>query len=108
MDQFSAVADVLERVTAFVDQRAKAQSGLGRAVLDAQLPALKRELEGRTEQLAELEARLVSRFPEFDERGWAACSGDMAELSRGLVFLRKWQEELRAAGGKLFEALLGG
>lgn len=108
MDLFSPVAGLLERVSAFVKERRGARSGLGRAVLDSQVPGLKRELEEMTSRLAGLEDQLVSRFPEFDERGWSSCAAEMAEVSRGLVFLRKWQAEIREAQGKVFEALLGG
>jgi curved DNA-binding protein CbpA len=108
MDYFSPVATLLENVSTLIKKRREARSGLGRAVLDARVPEVKRELEEMAGHLSTLEAELVGRFPEFDERGWERCSEEMAEVSRGLVFLRKWQAELREAHGKIFEALLGG
>ena len=107
-DFFAPVASILEEVAIFVTERAKALSGLGKAVLDVKVPGLKRGLEELTAKLTELEDRLISRFREFDERGWRECLDEMAETARGLVFLRKWLGQLREANGKIFEALLGG
>lgn len=108
MDFFSPVASLLEDFGKFVGERKDALSGLGRAVLDLKLPALKKRLEEMTGQLESLEKTLVDRFPEFDRRGWEECADEMAEVFRGLVFLGKWRSELREANGKLFEVLLGG
>jgi hypothetical protein len=108
MDLFSPVAGVLEDVSGFASERAKALSGLGRAVIDARLPALKTRLEETVARVSELEDELVSRFAMFDRQGWENCLEEMAEVARGLAFLRKWQAQLREASGTLFEALLGG
>lgn len=108
MDFFSPVATSLEEVNGFVGERGRAQSGLGRAVLDSRVPALKEDVETLMGRLEELESNLVARFPDFDRRGWEASADEMAEVARGLTFLRKWQGELREANGKIFEALLGG
>ncbi|MEN8775389.1 MAG: DnaJ domain-containing protein [Akkermansiaceae bacterium] len=107
MDYFSPVASVLQDVDGFVADRSKALSGLGKAVLDARVPVLKVELERVIAQLSELESRMVSRFVDFDEKGWAQCSDEMSGVARGLVFVTKWTAQLREASGKLFEALLG-
>lgn len=108
MDLFTPVAGVLEEVSGFVSKRAKALSGLGRAVLDASLPVVKGRLEEVTGKVVGLEADLISRFARLDDSGWENCLAEMAEVSRGLAFLRKWQGQLREANGRLFEALLGG
>lgn len=108
MDFFTPVATILEKVSAFVNERGQARSGLGKAVLDVKVPGLKVELERVIADLTELENQLVGRFPGFDEQGWEDCLGEMAEVSRGLTFLGKWQAQLREASGKIFEALLGG
>lgn len=108
MDYFSPVAGVLEKVSAFTNERAKARSVLGKAVLDARVPALKGDLEKLIADLGELESSMVARFPEFDERGWGECGEEMMGVARGLVFVGKWMAQLREANGKLFEALLGG
>jgi hypothetical protein len=108
MDLFASVAGVLEEVSGFVSKRAKALSGLGRAVLDAGLPVVKGRLEQVTAEVAGREAELISRFARIDEWGWENCLAEMGEVSRGLAFLRKWLGQLREAHGRLFEALLGG
>lgn len=108
MDYFSAVAGILKRVDDFVNERGKALSGLGKAVLDVKIPGIKRELEGLVARLGDFESRMITRFGEFDQRGWNECFEEMSEVSRGLVFVRKWLGQLREANGKLFEALLGG
>jgi hypothetical protein len=108
MDLFSPVAAVLAEVEDFLVARRKAVSGLGKAVLDAGLPALKTRLEDQIQSVSTLEDRLISRFPEFDAIGWENCLAEMSEVARGLAFLRKWLGRLREANGKLFEALLGG
>jgi len=107
MDFFSPVATCLEKVNGFIEERGRAKSGLGRAVLDARVPNLKEEMESLLARLGELQSNLVARFPDFDRRGWEASVDEMAEVARGLTFLRKWQGELREANGKIFEALLG-
>ncbi|MEJ6580568.1 MAG: hypothetical protein QNL68_12305 [Akkermansiaceae bacterium] len=108
MDFFTPVAGVLQKVDEFVSERSGARSSLGKAVLDARLPSLKSEVESLIGGLGELEASLVARFWQFDEAGWEACLPSMAETARALAFVTKWQSQLRAATGKLFEALLGG
>ena len=106
MDVFSPVAGVLEEVSGFMIERAKALSCLGRAVIDARLPAIKVRLEQMVGRVSELEDKMSSRFPGFDDFGWENCLDEMAEIARGLTFLRKWQGQLREASGALFEVLL--
>lgn len=108
MDFFSPVAEALEEVGAFIAERGKAVSGLGKAVLDMRIPELKGRMEVLMEGLAELETEEVGKFAGFDERGWENCLGEIGEASRALTFLGKWQAQLREATGKIFEALLAG
>ena len=108
MDLFSPIAEALQKVEGFIDQRNRAKSALGRAVLDAGVPTMKRELEATLAKLELEESYLVSRFDEFDQRGWRESAEEMAEAARGLAFVEKWQGQIRAATGKLFQALLGG
>ncbi len=108
MDLFSPVAAVLEEVRSFVSERERARSVLGKAVLDAQVPVLKRKLEELTTAVGDLEERQRERFPEFDQRGWENCLAEMEEAYRALLFLGKWMGQLREATGKIFEALLAG
>jgi len=108
MDFFAPVAGLLQKVDGFVSARWASRSALGKAVLDARVPSLKTEVECLIGGLGELEASLVERFGQFDESGWEACLSSMAETARALAFVMKWQAQLRAATGKLFEALLGG
>ncbi len=108
MDLFSPVAEGLQAVEKFIADRAAARSELGKAVLDAQIPTLKQNLERLQERLGELGNQVAERFAQFDEAGWEASRESMAEAARALTFLGKWQGEIRAATGKLFEALLGG
>jgi curved DNA-binding protein CbpA len=108
MDLFGSVAEAMEAVEQFLKERAVARSGLGRAVLDAKIPALRKSLEDLIEKLGDLESGLIDWFPFFDEKGWDVCEAEMGEVARGLVFLEKWQAQIREATGKLFEALLGG
>ena len=108
MDCFSPVAEALQETNDFVSERAKAVSGLGKAVLDVRVPGLKSKLEGLLADLQVLEGQAKGRFVEFDERGWEESLEEMGEVSRTLRFLEKWQGQLREATGKIFEALLGG
>jgi len=108
MDFFSPVAGVLEKVDAFVAERERALSSLGKAILDAKVPELKASLERMIEQLGEVEEAEVLKFAEFDRRGWAECFGEMEESYRALLFVGKWLAQLRVATGKIFEALLAG
>lgn len=108
MDFFTPVAGVLQKVDGFVAERSASRSALGKAVLDARIPSLKTEVELLIGGLGALEASLVDRFKQFDESGWEGSLLSMAETVRALAFVTKWQAQLRAATGKLFEALLGG
>ncbi len=108
MDYFSPVAGILKKVDDFTNERRRALSGLGKAVLDIRIPGLKTELEGLIQKLGTLEATMIARFPEFDARGWEQSGEEMAEVFRGLIFVSKWLGQLREANGKIFEALLGG
>lgn len=108
MDYFSPVAGILKKIDDFADERRRALSGLGKAILDVRIPDLKGELEGLIEELGGLEASMISRFAEFDSRGWSECGDEMAVVFRGLIFVGKWLRQLREANGKIFEALLGG
>ena len=108
MDFFAPIAGVLQEVDEFVLQRSRARSGLGKAMLDAKIPSLKGRVEDLVARLGELEEKLVGRFEEFDRAGWDGSLDAMSETARALAFVTKWQAQLRAATGKLFEALLGG
>jgi len=107
MDFFGPMAEVMQSVDGLLAKRITAKSGLGRAMIDAQVPVLKKKVEELAEDLGKIEADLVGRFAEFDERGWSECQEEMGEVARGLTFLEKWQAQVRVATGKLFEALLG-
>lgn len=108
MDFFSPVAGILEKVEQFVLERRRLRSALGKAVLDARVPALKGEVETLIAGLAALEEALIGRFESFDSAGWENSGEGIAETARALIFVTKWQARLRASTGKLFEALLGG
>ncbi len=107
MDLFGPMADGLQAVDQFLGEREKARSGLGKALLDAKMPALKVELESLGNELTLLESDLVGRFSIFDQEGWESSRAEMEEVSRGLAFVTKWQAQTREATGKLFQALLG-
>jgi len=108
MDLFSPVAELIQEVDRFEMERGRSQSTLGRAVLDVKVPDLKKRLEEVMQKVTGEESALIEKFEEFDRVGWAECAGEMGEVARGLAFLEKWQGEIRAATGKLFQALLGG
>mgnify|MGYP003678794990 CR=1 FL=1 len=112
-------SDELDKVTRAASKAAHPDSGgesslfeevrkAGEAVLDARVPPLKAEVEALIAGLGELEASLVGRFKGFDDSGWESSLSSMAETARALAFVIKWRAQLRAATGKLFEALLGG
>ncbi|MGC6466360.1 MAG: hypothetical protein ACON38_06380 [Akkermansiaceae bacterium] len=108
MDFFSAVAGVLEKVNALIAARVAAKSQLGKAMVDAQVPALKKEVEELIHKLEEIEESIIGRFEQFDAVGWEASLGEMEASCRSLSFVVKWQGQLRGATGRLFEVLLGG
>lgn len=108
VDYFGRVAEVLETVDQFLNERAQARSALARALQDSKVPQLKVSLEAVQKDLGLLEESFLSEFENFDRIGWFESFEKMGELSRGLTFLEKWQGQIRVAMGKLFEALLGG
>ncbi|MDB4541687.1 hypothetical protein N9192_02205 [Akkermansiaceae bacterium] len=108
VDHFGGVAEALEAVERFLNERSRARSGLARALQDSKVPELKAGLELIQKDLALLEESFLSEFESFDHAGWCESAEKMGEVSRGLAFLEKWQGQIRAAMGNLFEALLGG
>lgn len=108
VDHFGGVAEALEAVDQFLNERSRARSGLARALQDSKVPQLKAGLESIQKDLALLEDSFLSEFESFDHAGWCESAEKMGEVSRGLAFLEKWQGQIRVAMGKLFEALLGG
>lgn len=108
MNFFGSIADILAEVDRFVSERAKALSALGKAMIDAKIPSLKKKLEALVAALLDLEDELVERFADFDELGWEEAIEEMLATARSLTFLGNWQGQLRAANGKIFEALLAG
>ena len=108
VDHFGEVAEALEAVDQFLNERSQARSGLARALQDTKVPQLKAGLEVVQKDLGVLEESFLSEFVGFDQAGWRESAEKMGEVSRGLAFLEKWQGQIRVAMGKLFEALLGG
>lgn len=106
MDYFSPVAGALEEVSAFLTEREGARSSLGKAMLDTKVPLLKGRLEELAASLEKLESAKITRFAEFDRRGWEECVAEMEEVYRALLFVARWLAQLREATGKIFEALL--
>lgn len=99
MENFGEVAGTLERVENFLSEREKARSHLTRALLDQGVPGLKRQVEETLELVLSLRANFEMRASEEDEEA-------LAEVYRGLVFLDKWEGQLKGASGRLFQALM--
>ncbi|MGJ8696552.1 MAG: J domain-containing protein [Verrucomicrobiaceae bacterium] len=108
MDRFSQVAGLIEKVDSFVEERGRAKSALARALLDAKIPVLQGALQEELAGIGLLEDQMTGRFGDFDRNGWENRAAEMAEVARGLVFLEKWEGQLKAQSGKLFQSLLGG
>ena len=89
MDVFSPVAGVLEKFR-FMIERAKALSCLGRAVIDARLPAIRVRLEQMVGRVSELEDKMASVLTLM--------------ILAGKTALMKW---LRLPVASLFEEVAG-
>lgn len=106
LDLFSPIASALEQVDRSLHERSMARSNLSRALIDAKIPELKISLDSLQEKIGKLEMTFTDKFGLFDSAGWQESQNEMDETSRGLAFLEKWQTQIRAAIGKLLEALL--
>ena len=72
-----------------------AQSLLAGSLAQREGIALLAEIEDMLQRISGERARLEGRFEEFDRRDPAECLPEVAEAAAVLVFLEKWEGQLR-------------
>ncbi len=100
MERFSAVADVVQRSQSLAKESDGCRSALAKALLEPQKHAIREEISAVQQQLSALLLHQVGRFS-------AVASGEIDDaeawqLVRDLLFLEKWQAQLREEFGKSF------
>jgi curved DNA-binding protein CbpA len=95
MGMFGAIGELLQRVDGLTENKAAARSALGRSLLERKGMELLAEVEGRMDAVRGVREELAGRFEEFASAGAQVCAGEAAEVARALVFLEKWEGQLR-------------
>jgi len=95
MGMFGAIGELLQRVDGLTENKAAARSALGRSLLEREGMELLAEVEGRMDAVRGVREELAGRFEEFASAGAQVCAGEAAEVARALVFLEKWEGQLR-------------
>jgi curved DNA-binding protein CbpA len=94
---FGQVGGLLQRAEEIRRRKAEARSVLGRSLVEREVMAVTEEIEGMREEVAAKAGGLEERFAEFQERGVEACAGEATLVAGALVFLEKWDGQLREA-----------
>jgi curved DNA-binding protein CbpA len=95
MAVFSGMGDLLMRVDGLAARKAEAQSALARSLLEREGMGLMDETEAMRDRVATMQEGAVGRFAGFEEAGAEACAREAAEVARTLLFLEKWDGQLR-------------
>jgi len=98
---FGRLGLLLQRAEEVSKRQSAARSALARSIGERQALALLSELEAAREETTATIERLGTRFAEFDERGVASCGEEASVVARSLLFLEKWEKQLRAAWSRM-------
>lgn len=91
MDLFMALGKVRPQAEALVEKRQKAQSALGRALLEKQTFAVRDSLEQTGFALDQKRQDLEAELPGLGEHDWPR----LAEAQARFTYLAKWQTQVR-------------
>lgn len=95
MAVFGAIGELFQRVDGLAGRKAAARSALGRSMLEQEGMELLAEVECRMDVLRGIQEELVGKFEEFESAGAQVCAAEASEVARALVFLEKWEGQLR-------------
>lgn len=95
MDLFGLVGELIQRVDALAAKKDAATSVLGKSLLEREGIALVEEVEQMRARIGTLREEEVARFEEFEAVGAVACGVEALEVARTLLFLEKWDGQLR-------------
>jgi DnaJ-class molecular chaperone len=103
MEHFGGIGDLLQESRGVEERHATAQSALGRSMAERAGLALLPRLQAARERTEELIQDLEARFGEFEDDGGSSSSAQEEAIgaARALLFLEKWETQLREAWGKL-------
>jgi hypothetical protein len=100
MDRFSVVAEVVQRSQSLAKESDACRSALAKALLEPRKHSIREEI---AEVQQELTAIVLNRVGHFSAVASGAINGSAAwQLVRDLLFLEKWQGQLREEFGKSF------
>ncbi len=95
MAVFAGMGDLLMRLDALAAKKGEARSALGRSLLERVGMDLMDETDEMRHRVAAMEAEAVGQFAGFEEAGAETCAREAAEVARTLLFLEKWDRQLR-------------
>ena len=97
VDRFGEVGSLLREAGELAKRHRSAQSALGRSVVEAEGIALQARLAEVRGGVGAAIEELVALFAGYDEAGPLAMGEEAVKTARALVFLEKWEGQLRAA-----------
>ncbi|MGE9270202.1 MAG: hypothetical protein ACQKBU_05310 [Verrucomicrobiales bacterium] len=97
MGMFSELGELLQRADALIRERSAAGSALAKALLEGRTQEVRDDLERVGGELEAMVSARVAGFPEVE-----AMERDGWELARELIFLAKWQGQVRQRFGQLW------
>ena len=95
MEVFGDMGDLMMRVDGLATKKAEAKSALGRSLLEREGMGLADELERMRERVNQMREEAEGRFSGFEETGAEGCAAEASEVARTLLFLEKWDVQLR-------------
>ncbi len=98
---FGELGPLLQRAREVARRHAGAKSALARSLAEREGMGALAELEGARERIRELMEGLTERFTRFDAEGVGSCAEEAAATARSLLFLERWEAELRVAWSNL-------
>ncbi|MFP6866509.1 MAG: hypothetical protein VCA35_11250 [Roseibacillus sp.] len=100
-EHFGELGPLLQQAADLAHRHAAAQSSLVRSMAEREGMGLLPKLELARERIEARIDELEQRFTDFDARGVTTCGGEAKEVARSLLFLEKWEREVREAWGKM-------
>ncbi len=98
---FAELGPLFQRSEELARREAEARSLLMRSLVEREAMELMGGLEEAGKRIGDRIEELRERFAEFDRRGAGACREEAEATARSLLFLEKWEQQLRESWAKL-------
>lgn len=95
LTMFGEIGGLIQRVDGMAGRSAAAQSVLVRSMLEREAMGLAEEVESRMAAVRTMRDGLVDQFEAFEQVGPVGCGNEAEEVARTLMFLEKWEGQLR-------------